>query len=121
MSYEFEYGAEVAITPAIAGNLWDWAVAHCEDSEAAVYGEAIFYVTADFEGNRDDRADDASVSGLCVDGKEVPADVAAMFEAQLVKQNFDTLTEYLSDPRFYGQLPEPWMAAAGAHKRRAAL
>ena len=119
MAYEFEYEGEVAITPAIAGDLWPQVVALCEDSEAAIYGEAIFCVSADFEANRDDSACDAIVSGLRVDGGAVSADLAAMFEAQLVKQNHDTLMEYLSDPRFYGQLPEPWMAAASASKRKA--
>ncbi len=121
MQCEFDFEGEVAITPPIAGDLWPQVVAICEDKQAADDGEAVFSVSGEFEGERGDTACLADVTGLRVDGAPCPAELASLFETQLVQQHYDTITEYLSDPGSYSRMTmrDRWASASRMARHRA--
>ncbi len=103
MQIEFNFGHEIAITPAIAADLWPEIVALDQNPvDAAEDGEAIFQVEARFSGDTfDDDAQWFEADRLTVDEKTCPPDLVIFFEAQLRKQGEDALNEYIRNYRFY--------------------
>lgn len=103
MQIEFDFGHEVAITPAMAGDLWPEIVALEQNpDDAAESGEAIFQVDASFSGETGDgNVCWFEVDRLRVDYEPCPEHLAAFFEAQLRREGEDALNEYICNHRFY--------------------
>lgn len=107
MQIEFDFEAEVAVTPAMAGDLWPEIVAVSHDPETfAEDGEAVFQVAVTYEGDDDfgGGIDAFEAVAILVDGEKVAPALADFLEAQMRRQKADEMNEFAENWRFYTDL-----------------
>lgn len=96
MQIDFKFEGEIAVTPAIAGDLWAELVAMSDDAASfAEDGEAFFTVACRFEGDQDDDLLMFETSRLTVDDKPCPEHLVTFFDNQLCQQRRDEIDQFI--------------------------